>query len=462
MKKRNYTVRTIHDWIVNNRKIDISFDIIIDPLNYMLPFINNDRNITKDKLLKEWDTYKQLYYTIKNSKKYTINAFEFFVDDKYRNEIKNKFCIDENYKIGILNYVNNYDSITHETPLINKTLHYYKYADSFLEFYDIKKNEFDSILSEFKINIKLKNNRRFEFHPESSRINSPINKDKTAFIFSFFKLKENPYIKKNFDIIKKQFDKDDVFVGEVVYFGLPFDIKESEIQGLRYEATDRHLLWQKERVINNIIKKLPSKYTNVAWIDGDILFDCDDLAYEINKALKTKSIIQLFNKAVSLNEDGEPIIEHHHFTSTAHNGGHSGFGWAARREEFEDVLLTERAIFGNDDIISCFNFHNMEPKWNINIALNEIYGLKYIQQNHLEKVKNNITSGCGYIHINATHLFHNNFKNRKYVSRNESLLRYSYDPFEDLIDKDGELLKWRPGYDREKIAEAFKKYICGE
>ncbi|NJM54582.1 MAG: hypothetical protein HC841_00420 [Verrucomicrobiae bacterium] len=71
-----------------------------------------------------------------------------------------------------------------------------------------------------------------------------------------------------------------------------------------FDATDRNVLWQKERLLNLAIARLPPSVTKVAWVDADILFLDPDWAYRAEEMLDEHPVIQLFSTVHYLDAQG--------------------------------------------------------------------------------------------------------------------------------------------------------------
>ena len=133
------------------------------------------------------------------------------------------------------------------------------------------------------------------------------------------------------------------------------------------------VLWQKERLLNIAIQSVPSDVKNIAWLDCDILFERNDWVDEAERQLNERyNVIQLFSKAIYLNEDdsGEPLLPNYNSypavpglvalynennilpldkLAVSAQGGltyNPGLAWAARREILADHGFYDLAIIG--------------------------------------------------------------------------------------------------------------------
>lgn len=63
----------------------------------------------------------------------------------------------------------------------------------------------------------------------------------------------------------------DLFTAELSFDG-NFVIEDS----IRFSGTASNVMWQKERLLNLVVERLPDKYDKIAWIDADLMFCNDD------------------------------------------------------------------------------------------------------------------------------------------------------------------------------------------
>ena len=63
-----------------------------------------------------------------------------------------------------------------------------------------------------------------------------------------------------------------------------------------------HLMWQKERLLNLAIERVPDKYDKIAWLDTDLLFLHDTWVEDVEELLDEKPVAQLFDRVVALDE----------------------------------------------------------------------------------------------------------------------------------------------------------------
>ncbi|MGH9765711.1 MAG: hypothetical protein ACREDR_16890, partial [Blastocatellia bacterium] len=122
------------------------------------------------------------------------------------------------------------------------------------------------------------------------------------------------------------------------------------------------LLWQKERLINLAATWLPSTCRYVAWLDCDILFTNSNWARDTIELLNRFQLVQLFETCNRLPESNSTsdrgdvcpsfvsVTQREGFvTGKFQLHGHTGYGWAARRELLDRYGLYEYGIAGSGD-----------------------------------------------------------------------------------------------------------------
>jgi hypothetical protein len=216
-----------------------------------------------------------------------------------------------------------------------------------------------------------------------------------------------------------------------------------------YRLRSNSIMWQKERLINYGVSKLPDCCDYFAWIDCDVLFLQDDWAEQACDKLKNSSIIQLFKKIFympkgMLKYDGTkiPFFQGVAWQYKIHKNwlnrrrinelpfSAPGFAWACRRELFADIGgIYDKNIVGSGDtfLVDClldsWEIHGFADKFNEKMKVDLMaYCDKFRQKKPI----------IDYIPVEITHLWHGNLKNRKYMDRHDVIKKYDYDPQQDI------------------------------
>jgi hypothetical protein len=232
------------------------------------------------------------------------------------------------------------------------------------------------------------------------------------------------------------------YVVELAYDNQEFNVTNSSNPN-HLQLRTKHALWHKENMINIGIKKLlPSDWKSVAWIDGDIEFDNPNWAVDTLKILTKFDIVQLFTTCMDLDKDGIPmnIWQSYGYKFTQgekfrYNRGinywHSGYAWACTRQFYDKVGgLYDKGIIGSGDYILTQGILK-----HIACADKSLTGFNKDITEYVDNLNNVIV---GYVPNNIRHHYHGSKVNRKYIERNEILVKYNYDPkIHITYDKDG-------------------------
>jgi hypothetical protein len=242
------------------------------------------------------------------------------------------------------------------------------------------------------------------FVPNISR-RKPFNK--LAIVTSFFNPCEYANIVDNYRKFANHIKKyADLFPIELS-FNDSFVIDDENV--IRIKGTKQNILWQKEALLNIAIAKLPKEYTDVAWLDCDIIFENEDWVQQLYDALNNYKIVQLFNNAHKLDLNNKKIT-YPSLVSSFPNG-EAGFAWAARREILEEIQLLDNQIFGGADYIMASAFLN-KPLIikNVKTYVNNETTTRWI-----EKATRIVNGSVGHIDSTIIHLYHGNEYNRNYT-----------------------------------------------
>lgn len=232
------------------------------------------------------------------------------------------------------------------------------------------------------------------------------------------------------------------------------------------------VMWQKERLINYGISKLPSDCRFFGWFDCDILFLNQDWAEISIDILKKGAIItQPFKKvyfAPKNEAEFSPFYKcqqgvlwqykiHKNWLERRKSKelGFSspGFAWCVNSDEFKRVGLYDRCITGSADtfLVDCLlgsnDIHGYSSKTTKSMDLDmDLYR---------DKVKS-FGLRIDYSPVDVLHLYHGSIPNRNYMSRHEILQKHEYDPKTD-IKLENDVFEW----DSDKVGmhEDIKRYF---
>lgn len=217
-----------------------------------------------------------------------------------------------------------------------------------------------------------------------------------------------------------------------------------------------HELWLKERALNLLAARVLQDHPHAKYfavVDADVSFAKGDWVNDTLHALQHYEVVQMWSKAFDLDPHGEIISEHQSFmdhyiaggTPVAVEGGyydgggtkypgskwHPGYAWGWRRSAWDMVGgLYDTAILGSADSYMA---------WGLIGKVQDILNAKFSpgykqsvfdwQQRADWLLKRNV----GRVKGSLFHHWHGPKVKRRYVNRNEILIRTQYDPCRDLV-----------------------------
>lgn len=196
-----------------------------------------------------------------------------------------------------------------------------------------------------------------------------------------------------------------------------------------------NIMWQKERLINLAVERLPDSIDKVAWIDSDIEFLDPDWFDKTERELDSCDVVQLWNECNWLDRFGETQYV---MDSVADKGpgNHPGFAWAMRREYFP---LPDRYIVGGADSALAANWSKANEEWIDKRFVNHTSAWREYQGKEKRRFADLKMSG---LNVEINHHWHLSMSKRRYDFRIEGLARFRFDPFLHLESDQNGLWKW--------------------
>ena len=118
-------------------------------------------------------------------------------------------------------------------------------------------------------------------------------------VTSYFNPQRYNTKRRNYELFLDKIERSHLnwMVVECAFGNTPFELRPSPRV---VQVRARHIMWQKERLLNLAIQQLPDSCHKVAWVDCDILFENTDWAVQTSALLDQVPVIQPFDKAVRL------------------------------------------------------------------------------------------------------------------------------------------------------------------
>lgn len=250
--------------------------------------------------------------------------------------------------------------------------------------------------------------------------------------------------------------------------GIPLYVAELTLPGcaprfaswsgvIPFEGKESNVAWQKERLLNLVIPKLPRHVTKVAWIDADVLFTNPRWATETADLLDDYAVVQPFERMIRLprghhdySGEGEVCDSFGYrcmtnpesaLSDTYDGHGHTGLAWAARRDLLEKHGLFDIMLSGSGDhfiahgVIGAFNsrcIHKLEGTALLDPFM--AWALPFS-----DDAGRRIAYTKGF----ALHLWHGTEVRRRYRTILNELIELKFDPARDIALDDGGLWSLR-------------------
>ncbi|MCG6154358.1 hypothetical protein [Rubinisphaera margarita] len=255
----------------------------------------------------------------------------------------------------------------------------------------------------------------------------------------------------NYKVFRDNFRGCDLYAAE-----LAFDSHFETSADFRWQASSSNFMWQKEAMINEVVRRLPAKYSSIAWIDCDVIFSNRHWVQEASALLELHPIVQLFETVHQYSDeiDADPLPGFA-FCSQQQLSvvGSPGYAWAARREFFQQNGLPTRHILGGGDSLLTLALDQrpaLHSPRDASPAMKEWY-LEWSEPIRTSRPSVGAVSGTIF------HLPHGSICGRKYRERWSILARHNFDPLNDVkLSADG-ILEWAHANDT--LKKDVKRYF---
>lgn len=279
----------------------------------------------------------------------------------------------------------------------------------------------------------------------------------------------------NFEIFAEKLEQSNVplTIVECIFPGQEFSLDNEKYDVIRLRSND--VLWQKERLLNVALKRLPKNTTGVIWPDADVLFDNPNWVNDLERQLEITPVIQPFERVVRLNpgfvNDSESDSVEESYNGFGYNTstyadaltkgtflahGHTGFVWAARYDFLRRFGFYDYAIAGAGDDLMAHAFTGTYESPCVKKLLPNATQWKHYRD-WAEKVAE-VSNKVGYISGKLFHLYHGTVANRKYVQRHEDVSNLGYNPYTDLKVNTNGCWEWTNSAPRQ-LKEYFNEYF---
>ncbi len=249
-----------------------------------------------------------------------------------------------------------------------------------------------------------------------------------------------------------------------------------------------HLMWQKERLLNLAIARLPPSCRYVAWLDCDIVFERSDWQRHALHLLQDTPLIQLFTHAVHLRATPEAAMREngawrgsgvaHEFIGAVHAAreqprwwtrGHvppkfpigddgsrptPGLAWAAQRALLAQHPLFDTWVIGGGDAAFAYaalsGADQLLGRYTLSPAMRSAYA------DHAAALGDTVGNRVGCLGGRLFHLWHGDLGDRAYEQRHGILAAHGFDPARDLDSGSAGTWAWRA-----QTGSALRQAVAG-
>lgn len=232
-----------------------------------------------------------------------------------------------------------------------------------------------------------------------------------------------------------------------------FDLDQSDAD-IVVRISDGDVMWQKERLLNIAIERLPNDCHAVAWFDCDVVLERPDWVEATERLLERVSLVQLFRDRFNLGrgidsdglDDPSPYAMGQSLAFRLHEGvpvsmvgeignvrrwkASLGLAWAARRDLMATHGLYDAGILGGGDRAlagaALGQMRAIAEPWHASEERIEHY------HRWAEPVYRDVRGNLSWLDGRLFHLWHGDREHRGYLTRYRDLRPFAFDPDADL------------------------------
>ena len=226
---------------------------------------------------------------------------------------------------------------------------------------------------------------------------------------------------------------------------LSFDGHFSIHDSIKINGGPENILWQKEALINECVKRLPDRYRFVAWVDHDLISDNPEWAVATQEQLQSGvEVTQLFESVDDFNADGSFRRNLPGAAWKAIHGsdkyGRPGAAWAARRDFLNAIGgLVDNNIVGGGDAIACDAWCGKSGSYYFSVNPPRLAEDNRRWHENVNRVQ---VAPVSYVTGKMKHLFHGTVENRQYKDRVSILTDTDFNPHSDIRKNADGIWEW--------------------
>lgn len=317
-------------------------------------------------------------------------------------------------------------------------------------------------------------------HPNGSAAHQVWAQDRTLHVAAMY---SNPYrwhtrqrLFNDFRRHMEQLPNVKLYVGELAYGERPFEVT-SQNHALDFQWRTTEVLWHKENVLNQVISRFDADWQYGAYVDGDMLFNRNDIALETIHQLQLHDWVQMFSTLVDLGPDHMPVRMFKSFAKVfQENGckgvagyskpslynpevkqgvGATGGAWAFTRRALSQCGgLLDTCILGSGDWHMSYGLiGETVPHPEVDHCGKPYVDSIRVWQKRAAAIRKNI--GCVNVHV--SHFWHSSRNRRGYGTRWKILRDHQYDPASDIYRDVNGIYQLSP--DRIQLRDDIRSYF---
>ncbi len=254
---------------------------------------------------------------------------------------------------------------------------------------------------------------------------------------------------------------------ECTYEDAPFTLTRQNYEPHNIQVTTQSAFFQKERLINLALSKLPIDAKYVVWCDCEVEFQNPLWVSDTIKALHVFKIVQVFDELTLLGEEGEEIKKEKGFAAQLYENPEmsknafenstlaSGHAWAFRMDALKQIGgLFDLSPIGNCEKIMAYSLAKRTDDY---IPSNMSGGFKEAVKLWQKKAATAFSAGVGFIPGPIKVYWSCARKERKNFDKWEILQVNNFDPKNDLFKDESEL--YYIDHEKVKLKNDLKKFF---
>jgi hypothetical protein len=258
-------------------------------------------------------------------------------------------------------------------------------------------------------------------------------------------------------------------------------VLDGEDADVLIQCPDGDVMWQKERLLNHGLSRLPKNCRFVAWVDADLLFENPGWIERAMEELQRAPLLQPFSRVLHASREAQVtrfavndgcIAQPSMGAALARGGSFedymravmrreagtpaSGMAWVARRELLERHGWFDASIIGGGDTaLVCAAFDRPE-------IVTVLHQLNARQRERYEKwarpFGNEVQGRVSHISGTILHLWHGELPDRLPRERHRGLREHEFDPQKDI--KVGENGAWHWATEKPALHRYLQGYFA--